>query len=124
MLEYKVLLAGDTALVVEFGDRIDLRVSAKVLSLSRRLNELRIDGIVETVPTIRSLIVYYEPLTLSTAALQRKISELMQDLKSTESPLGPGSCRPATILGSRRISPTSPLEPASRQPRSLNGIVR
>ena len=86
MSNYKVLLAGDTALVVEFGDTIDPQLSAKVLSLARRLNELRPEGLVETVPTIRSLIVYYEPLVLSTAALERQISELMQDLQGTEQP--------------------------------------
>jgi inhibitor of KinA len=80
MLDYRVLPAGDTALVVEFGDRIDRALSARVLSLASRLNKLELDGVVETVPTIRSLLVYYEPLTLSMAALRRTIDALMQDL--------------------------------------------
>ena len=57
--EYNVLPAGDTALVVDFGNRVDLKLSAKVLALSRRLDELHLDGIIETVPTSRSLSVYY-----------------------------------------------------------------
>jgi inhibitor of KinA len=84
MPDYKMLLAGDTALVIEFGDCVDLHINAKVLSLHRRLNELCLDGIIETVPTIRSLIVYYDPLALSTAALQAQILELMQELQCTE----------------------------------------
>jgi KipI family sensor histidine kinase inhibitor len=84
MPDWKVLLAGDTALVVDFGNRVDLQVSAKVLALAQRLKKLRIAGVIETVPTIRSLIIYYEPLSLSTAALQEQILELMQDLQTTE----------------------------------------
>ena len=75
---YRVLFAGDTALVVEFGDGIDRRVSTLVLSLARRLNEARLDGIVETVPTFRSLMVHYDPLALSAAALTARIAELME----------------------------------------------
>src|SRR5262249_1799740 len=59
-------------------------VSANVLRLARRLNGLRLEGLVETVPSSRSLIVYYEPLILSTPALESKISELMQGLQGRE----------------------------------------
>ncbi len=84
MPDYKLLLAGDTALVVEFGDRVDLQVSGLVLSLARRLDELRIEGVLETVPTIRSLIVYYEPVIISTTALQDRILELVQGSEGNE----------------------------------------
>ena len=65
MLEYKILPAGDTALIVEFGENIDRRLSRLVLALDQCLNEAKIqgkiDGVVETVPTFRSLMVYYDP---------------------------------------------------------------
>jgi len=83
-----LLPAGDTALVVEFGDGIDRRLNNKVLALAKRLNEARIEGklegIVETVPTFRSLMVYYDPLVLSAGALTARIDELMKDLRLTE----------------------------------------
>jgi inhibitor of KinA len=84
MPDYKVLQAGDTALVVEFGDHVDRELSAWVLALARRLNEVRLDGIVETVPTFRSLMVYYDPLVLPAASLGRRIDELMHGLRITE----------------------------------------
>ena len=84
MPEYKVLPAGDTALVVDFGDRVDRRLSDWVLALAARLDELALDGIIETVPTFRSLMVYYEPLTLSAASLTRGIGELMEGLRISE----------------------------------------
>ena len=84
MPEYKVLPAGDTALVVEFGEHIDRQLSTWVLTLARRLNDIGLDGIVETVPTFRSLMVYYDPLTLPTAALTARIVELMRGLTVSE----------------------------------------
>jgi inhibitor of KinA len=83
MPEFRVLPAGDTALVVEFGDHIDRRLSTWVLALARRLDEARVNGVVETVPTIRSLIVHYEPLTLSADSLKEHIAELMRGLHVT-----------------------------------------
>jgi inhibitor of KinA len=84
MLDYKVLSAGDTAIIVEFGQGVDLQLNCKVLSLARRLKELRLEGLIETVPTIRSLSIYYEPLSLPADVLQARIAELMQDLPSVQ----------------------------------------
>jgi inhibitor of KinA len=84
--EYRVLPAGDTALVVEFGERIDRRVSTRVLALAKRLKEARLDGIVEIVPTFRSLLVQFEPLLLSAAMLAARIAELMPPAQAAEAP--------------------------------------
>jgi inhibitor of KinA len=80
MTDYNVLAAGDTALVVDFGNRVDLNVSAKVLALAERLNDLKIDGVIETVPTIRSLSIYYEPLTVSATRLERQVAAILEHL--------------------------------------------
>ncbi len=88
MPDYKVLPAGDTALIVEFGEGVDRRLSHRVLALARRLNEAKsqgkIDGMMETVPTFRSLTVYYDPLALSAASLTACVDELMQGLRMIE----------------------------------------
>jgi inhibitor of KinA len=82
--DYRLLPAGDTALSVEFGDRVDRQLSSLVLALARRLNEAKIGGVVECVPTFRSLMVYYEPLLLPFAALTERIDTLMQGLRPTQ----------------------------------------
>ena len=83
MSEYRVLPAGDTAVVVEFGEQIDREVSVKVLALSRCLSDAGLEGIVETVPTFRSLMIHYDPLVLPTGVLIEHIAELAQGLQST-----------------------------------------
>lgn len=81
MNDYNVIAAGDTALVVDFGNQVDLNVSAKVLALAGRLDALNIDGVIETVPTIRSLSIYYEPLAVSATELERQIADIFKHLE-------------------------------------------
>src|SRR5262249_28436951 len=76
----KFLAAGDTALVVEFADRVDPEVSARVLALARRIEAAAIAGVVETVPTFRSLMVHYDPVSISNGDLRTRLQPLLQDL--------------------------------------------
>lgn len=85
MADYKVMSAGDTALVVDFGNRIEQRISERVVALGQSLSEQKISGISEIVPTIRSLIIYYEPLIASSGALQALIDATMSGLLVQES---------------------------------------
>jgi KipI family sensor histidine kinase inhibitor len=82
----RFLHAGDTALVVEFGERIDRNVSALVLSLARRLEAEAIPGVVEVVPTFRSLMVHYEPLSLPNKDLRRRLGPLIENIEAQERP--------------------------------------
>ncbi len=82
--EYRLIPAGDTALVVEFGNIIERRVSATVLALDSALRRLRLDGIAESVPSFRSLLVHYDPLVLSTSLLCTRLSELIPSLQVRE----------------------------------------
>ncbi len=76
-LEPRFLPSGDTALVVEFGDRIDRRLSAAVIGLAERIRLADLGGVTETVPTFRSLLVHYDPLATSAERLTGQISGLI-----------------------------------------------
>lgn len=65
----RFLDAGEGALTVELGARIDDALAARVLALDAALAAGAPTGLLETVPTYRSLMVHYDPLTLSRAAL-------------------------------------------------------
>jgi inhibitor of KinA len=69
----RFLAAGDRALVVEFGDRVDRRLSEAVLRLDALLAAAPPEGLVEAVPTFRSLTLYFDPLATSRAALERAV---------------------------------------------------
>jgi 5-oxoprolinase (ATP-hydrolysing) subunit B len=59
--EPRFLAAGDAALVVELGDAIDPAINEAVLGLDAALAAARLPGVVETIPTYRSLLVEYDP---------------------------------------------------------------
>jgi KipI family sensor histidine kinase inhibitor len=72
---------GDTALAVEFGERIDRPTSERVLALHDRLAQAGLAGVVELLPTFRSLMVHYDPLRTSHAELARRIEPLLDGLE-------------------------------------------
>jgi inhibitor of KinA len=76
-MKVRFLSAGDRALVGEFGDRVDRALSNDVLRLDASLHSSRLPGVVETVPTFRSLMVHYDPLVTSRADLERSITSLL-----------------------------------------------
>ena len=84
--EPRFLHAGDTALVVELGDRVDRRISARVLALGARIDAARLPGVVETVPTFRSLMVHYDPLRTSFAQLKPQLEQMLGDLDVHQRP--------------------------------------
>ena len=66
---FRFLTAGETALVVEFGVAIDPAIHERVLVLDRALAATPIEGVVETVPTYRSLMIHYDPTRIQPQAL-------------------------------------------------------
>ena len=81
-VEPRFLASGDTALVVEFGDRMDRHISALVLNLRRRVQEAGIAGVSEAVPTFRSLMVHYDPLVVRTHELEARLLPLTKGLEA------------------------------------------
>ena len=75
-LDARFLPAGDTALVVEFGDVIDRALSERVLALAQEIRSAAVVGVRATVPTFRSLVVHYDPLTTSGSELADRIRAL------------------------------------------------
>lgn len=71
----RVLDSGETALVVEFGQSVDPAVHNRVLLLDERIQALGMPGVVETVPTFRSLMIHYDPLRIDRQALVARIKE-------------------------------------------------
>jgi KipI family sensor histidine kinase inhibitor len=82
----RILQAGDQALVVEFGDAIDARLNRLVQALDRRVASAKIDGVIESVPTYRSLMIVYDPLRIRAAALRKRIEKLLPKSAAAEAP--------------------------------------
>lgn len=84
----RLLDAGDGALTIEFGDRIAPELVARVRALDQVLEAAlargELPGVIETMPTFRSLTVLFDPLRTGRAALAPALRAL---LAQAEQPL-------------------------------------
>ena len=74
----RLLPSGDSAVTVEFSRNIDDAANQRVLALDRALKDAPIEGVTETVPTYRSLLVHYDPVRIDFDALGEKLAVLAQ----------------------------------------------
>lgn len=65
----RVLAAGDAALTVEFGERIDPKLHERVVAFARAVETLAFKGFVEVVPTYRSVTIYFDPVVTEAGLL-------------------------------------------------------
>ena len=74
----RFLQAGDTALTVELGATAEIGLSLRVLELYRRIGSAALPGVVEMVPTLRSLTVHYDPCVTSSRALRGALAPIVE----------------------------------------------
>ena len=86
MSEVRYLVAGDSAVCVEFGNEISPEINKKIRAFKIAVEKSDIPGIVETVPTYRSLLVHYHPEVIGFKALTEKFDKLMGSLSSIPIP--------------------------------------
>ena len=84
----KFLTAGDRALVVEIGEVISPECNRRVNQLLGAIEEGGVRGVVDLVPTYRSLMVQYDPMLVSFEELRGAISEVGSKLKDGKAGAG------------------------------------
>lgn len=77
---------GDRGLLLEFGDEISPEVNQKVRRMALAIQSKAMAGIVEAVPTYRSLLIIYNPLTLPLEPLKEKLIEIEGNLRQITLP--------------------------------------
>jgi KipI family sensor histidine kinase inhibitor len=82
----RFLPAGDVALVVELDEEVSEGLAARLRALEWLLSDGRLPGVIETVPSFRSLLVYYDPEQVGFEALRRAIEERLRQCRQSEPP--------------------------------------
>ena len=75
----RILNAGETALVVEFGETADPTFHRQVVALEAALMRTPVIGVSETVPTYRSLMIHFDPRATAAEALADAVRQLALD---------------------------------------------
>jgi inhibitor of KinA len=77
-------LVGDRGLLVEYGDTIDPEINRKVRTVALALEKTQAAGIIEVIPTYRSLMIVYDPVVTQVERLEevlRKVEEYWGELE-------------------------------------------
>ena len=71
---------GDTALYIELGDSINPATNRCIRNMLDAIDRAAINGIKGLVPTYRSILIYYNPMSISAEVLQQSLAVLHKNL--------------------------------------------
>ena len=74
----QIMPAGDSCIVVDFGNVISLDINARVQALRHSLESSSIKGLLELMPTYRSLAIYFNPVETDLKDLKVRIEKAMK----------------------------------------------
>ena len=80
----KLLPAGDSAVVAEFGNTIHPSINDQVQALAAKIHEAKPEGIRELIPSFRSLLILYDPKVLSYQKLIGELEHFAASLSSNQ----------------------------------------
>lgn len=76
----RFLLTGDSSFTIEFGNEISPQINNDIRALNIAISEANIKGLVETVPTYRSLMVHYKPEIIGYDELVDKLKAILNNI--------------------------------------------
>jgi inhibitor of KinA len=71
----KIVPVGDSAVLIQLGDEIDIITNQHVHTLATLINVSPPVGVIETVPAYGTLLVHYDPLSLSFVQIRNYLGE-------------------------------------------------
>ena len=61
MQNIRILTAGDSSLLIEFGNEISPEINRRIAATVELMREQHIEGVVDVIPAFCSLLVNYDP---------------------------------------------------------------
>jgi len=76
----RYLYSGDQYLTIEIGDEMSLEANFKVIGLDGAIKQANIEGVIETLPGWRSMLLHYDVLKIRTEDLILKIKQIAENI--------------------------------------------
>ncbi len=77
--------AGDRFLLVEYGEMaLDLTINFRILGFNEELKRQHLDGLIETVPALRSILIHYDSVRLPTSDLIGALQSLEERVPTAD----------------------------------------
>ena len=85
MKDYKILIEGDSSVLIVFGDTISPEINRRVTAAVQLIKEQRIEGIVDMIPAFASLLINYNPMVISYDSIRRRLERILKmDVRGEE----------------------------------------
>ena len=81
----RIVPLGDSSVLVQLGEEIDLTVNQRVHMLARLVETSSLPGVIETVPAYGTLLVQYDPLVLSFTQIKNILREKISQVEGNAS---------------------------------------
>lgn len=78
MQENRILAAGDSSLLIEFGHEINPEINKKISATVQLMKRQSIEGVVDIIPTFCSLLINYDPRVISYSEIKERIENLLK----------------------------------------------
>jgi KipI family sensor histidine kinase inhibitor len=82
----KYLVSGDSAVNIEFGNSISEEINKKIRAMASAIEINEVHGIMELVPTYRSLMIHYDPLSVDFYELVNTLKKIEENLVNIHLP--------------------------------------
>lgn len=78
MEEIKIFTAGDSSVLIEFGQEISPKINARITALVHLMKAQHIEGVTDMIPAFASLLINYDPRVISYNMLRERLEKLLK----------------------------------------------
>ena len=77
MQNVKIMTAGDSSILIQFGNAIDPDINAKIAATVQLMKEQHIEGVVDIIPAFCSLLINYDPRVISYDEMKTRMEKIL-----------------------------------------------
>ena len=78
MKDTKILTAGDSSLLIQFGQEISPEINAQITAFVHLMREQHLEGVTDVIPAFTSLLINYDPRVIDYRKLKRRLEKLLK----------------------------------------------
>ncbi len=78
MSEISIRTAGDSSLLIQFGNEISPEINQKITATVQLMREQHIEGVLDVIPAFCSLLINYDPRVISYSEITKRMKKLLK----------------------------------------------
>lgn len=78
MQNIKIVAAGDSSILITFGNEINEEINRKITTIVQLMHDQQIEGVVDMIPAFCSLLINYDPRIISYEKMRKRMQEMVK----------------------------------------------